>query len=84
MFTKKRIMCNTRYITPVIVDRFYGLKTLSNGVDKINSHNHAIDIAFSYETVGKCYFQAFFKIAVFYSTGAWLWMRMVEMEGNGI
>ena len=35
-------------------------------------------------SVEKFYFQAFFKMAAFSKTGAWLWMRMVEMDEIGI
>ena len=36
------------------------------------------------DTPAKCYLQAFFKMVVFTSTGAWLWTKLVEMEENGI
>ena len=36
------------------------------------------------DTPAKCYFQAFFKMEVFSKTGAWLWMKKVEMDENGI
>ena len=36
------------------------------------------------DTVEKCYFPVFFKMVVFSSTGAGIWMKIVEMEENGI
>lgn len=35
-------------------------------------------------TVGKYYLQAFFILAAFSSTGAGIWMRVVEMDEIGI
>ena len=36
------------------------------------------------DTPAKCYFPAFFKMVSIPSTGAGIWMKMVEMEENGI
>ena len=36
------------------------------------------------DTVEKCYLQAFFKMEAFSSTGAGIWMKLVEMEEIGI
>ena len=35
-------------------------------------------------SVEKCCFPAFFKMAAFSRTGAWLWMKKVEMDENDI
>ena len=78
-------MCNAQRATIQILNYRFTFAILEFLFDNAENDTVWYHMQVKYgDTPAKCYFRVFFKMAAFSSTGAWLWMKMVEMEENGI
>ena len=81
VFTKKYDMCNAQRATYqfLAIDSDLSFLNFCFIMKKNDSVWYHMQIKQG-DTPAKCYFRVFFKMVVFYSTGAGIWMKLVEME----